>query len=368
MYPSPNNPGYGSFVKDQIDALIEQGIQCEVVTSSESRRGLRYTVPKYLNLVINSIIKVIRTKYDIIHAHYIYPTAVIAFIASYVRKSPYIVTVHGSVEPHYHSFISKYLMGLTLKKADHIIVVGSSVRDELVEKFSITPSRVSRISMGVDTRAFKPVPRFKARKYLKLPQESRIIISIGAIIWRKGFHLLLHSIAEYPSAYENTKLIIVGDGPLANELINLSENLGITHKVQFAGAVDRSEIPLWLSASDCYVHPALDEAFGMVIIEAMSCQKLVVATPVGGIIDYITDGENGYLIDPWISIERSKWVGWVDPFNIKAIAERVEFVLTIPPSEQEKVQISARRTAEKYNVYNQAAKVKRLYLDYAHNK
>ncbi len=361
MYPSTENPGYGSFVKDQYQSLLAQGVDCTLIASSESRKGLRYVIPKYIKLLLVTYFAVLKNKYEIIHTHYIFPTAIIGFLASIIRNSLLVITVHGSVEPFNKSYLKKLLIGLPLQKAAHIISVGSTVTNELVKYFSLSQSKISTIDMGVDTDLFKTTDQHKARRLLNLPLENKIILSIGNLIWRKGFHLLIKSVIEYPNAFHNCQIVIIGNGPLKKELTNMVERNNLSDQIHFTDAIKKPEIPLWLSAADCLVHPALDEPFGLVIIEAMSCQTLVIASPVGGIIDYLRDGENGFHIHPWNIGQRNKWDRWYDKNNIRAIAKSVEFALSIPDNQRDLICQNARKTALHHDMKLQANKVKQIY-------
>ena len=361
MYPSSQNPGYGSFVKEQVNSLVAQGIEIKIVASSENRKGFRYTLPKYFSLVINSLLAVIQEKYDIIHAHYIFPTGIIGCLASIIRKSKLIITIHSSLEPHCKSYISKKSIQYSLHKASHIITVGQSVANELIRDFLVNPSKISLVDMGVDTDLFQPVPIKKARELLGLPKEKTILICVGNLIWRKGFHFLLSSMGNYPEVFRNILTIIIGGGPLYATLQNLVKQYHLSEQVHFAGVMDKKKIPLWLSAADYLVHPSLDEGFGLAIVEAMSCEKIVIASPVGGVIDFLQDGVNGYFIKPWNCGVRSEWENWLDEINVKSLAESINYVLSIPERQKKIVRKNARMTAEGHDIHLQASKVKSLY-------
>ena len=214
----------------------------------------------------------------------------IGYLASKIRNSILIVTVHGSIEPLSTSFLSRKIIEFSLHKSSHIITVGTSVSNEIIKDYSIDRSKISLIDMGVDTELFNSMAKQEARINLGLPLEKRILICIGNLIWRKGFHILLNSIARYPPIFRSTITIIIGHGPIYDILQDYVNEKDLSDQVHFAGVVNKKQIPLWLSAADCLVHSALDEPFGLVIGEAMSCQKIVVASPVGGVKDYLEDG------------------------------------------------------------------------------
>jgi glycosyltransferase involved in cell wall biosynthesis len=92
------------------------------------------------------------------------------------------------------------------------------------------------------------------------------------------------------------QLLIVGDGPARGMLQVLSERLGIASQVVFAGS--RRDIPRVLPLLHAFVMPSLYEGFGIAILEAMAAGKPVIATSVGGIPEFVKNGETGLLVNP----------------------------------------------------------------------
>jgi glycosyltransferase involved in cell wall biosynthesis len=107
----------------------------------------------------------------------------------------------------------------------------------------------------------------------------------------RGFKLALK---QDPSL----ELVLVGDGPLRQRLKKLAKNLSIDHRTKFMGSRGRTEIAQLLHGCLVFVLPSILEPFGIAIIEAMACKKVVVATSVGGIPEIIENGKNGFLVPP----------------------------------------------------------------------
>ena len=93
----------------------------------------------------------------------------------------------------------------------------------------------------------------------------------------------------------DTRLVIVGDGLLRRRLEQAIDDLGLGKKVLLLGGVDHEELPRYLSMADIFVRHSLSEGLGNAFLEAMACDVPVIATPVGGIVDFIRDGETGIL-------------------------------------------------------------------------
>ncbi len=346
MYPHPNNPAYGSFVRDQVDALVAQGVECVVVGSAEYRKGIWYTVPKYLSLLFRTLKAALSQRFDVIHAHYVFLTPVVAYIANLISKSPLVITDHGPLQPHIATRWSRYLVEFAVKRADHIIAVGESTRDELRDEFNVPESRFSVINMGVDTELFRSIPKSEARDKLGLPHFPVLFVCVSRLVWVKGIHYLLQSISEFSSVYDGVRFVIVGNGPQAIEFKQISADLGLEDKVWFVGAVEKQDVPLWLSSADGLIHPSIGESFGLAVVEAMSCSRLVVASAVGGIPTYVVDGKNGFLVEPG---------------NTRALAEKIEYVLSLSSAETERIQNAARATATEHDIHVQAKRVKQVY-------
>jgi L-malate glycosyltransferase len=100
------------------------------------------------------------------------------------------------------------------------------------------------------------------------------------------------------SAHPACRLLIVGDGPQRDELVQLAAQLGITERTRFVGAVAHSDVPHWLHQLDIYAAPSrLDsESFGVAVIEAGACGLPVAVSDAGGLPEVVVDGETGLVV------------------------------------------------------------------------
>jgi glycosyltransferase involved in cell wall biosynthesis len=345
MYPSNRNPAFGSFVKEQIEVLIDQGVNCTIVKNSESRNGLWFTIPKYISLFIRSFCAILIHHYDVIHVHYAFPTGMIGYFISMVYGIPMIITVHGSDLRDNNNLIKKILINI-FNRTKHIIAVSNCVSDILQENYRISSSKIAVIDMGVNTELFQERSKKQIRRKINLSQSSLILVCVGNMIKDKGVHFLLQAVKSLIEEYPQLLLYLIGDGEYSKVLKKLTLNMKIADIVIFVGVVPKSDIPFWLASADIVVHPTLNEAFGLVIIEAMSCGKIVVASSVGGIPSYVRDGENGFLVEPG------------DP---KDLRNKIEYVLGLSEEQKMQIQKSARITALEHDVNNQAKKIKNIY-------
>ena len=105
---------------------------------------------------------------------------------------------------------------------------------------------------------------------------------------------------------ENVKFLIIGTGYEEEMLKNRVSKLGLENRVHFLGFVKHENMPQYLHISDIFIRPSLSEGFGNSYIEAMAAGIPVIATPVGGILDFLKDNENGLLCE----VRNPKNIAW----------------------------------------------------------
>ncbi|MBL4575460.1 MAG: glycosyltransferase family 4 protein [Opitutaceae bacterium] len=135
------------------------------------------------------------------------------------------------------------------------------------------------------------------RKKLGLP-DFRIILSIGHLGPIKGHDDSIAALSLVKQYFPGAKLYIAGDGTKEDieRLHGKIEKLKLQDSVILLGQITNALE--WMQACDIFLQPSLEEAFGLVFLEAGLCRKPSVATKVGGIPEIIVDGEDGYLVEP----------------------------------------------------------------------
>ncbi|HRS66531.1 MAG TPA: glycosyltransferase, partial [Spirochaetia bacterium] len=123
-----------------------------------------------------------------------------------------------------------------------------------------------------------------------------IFLSIASLDINKNQNTLLEAFAEQFKNNKNIKLIIVGNGPLKNYLIDKSKQLNVEEQVIFFGSATREQVKLLYNSSDAFVLSSKYETFGVVLIEALSCGLPVIATKCGGPESIITNENVGELV------------------------------------------------------------------------
>lgn len=152
------------------------------------------------------------------------------------------------------------------------------------------------IPNGVDTDVFKPGS--KDRTWLenyKIPQNAKVIMTVGRIVGWKGLGTIIKAIADLP----NVHYICVGKGPYERELRKIANELAISHRIHAIGAIPHDQIPMVMKQTDLFAQPSVgEEAFGITLIEAMACGLPVLASAQGGMLEIITHEQDGLLLPP----------------------------------------------------------------------
>jgi glycosyltransferase involved in cell wall biosynthesis len=298
---------------------------------------------------------------DVIHAHAVLPDGFAAILLGREFGVPVVCTAHGAdvnVYPRHNRFV-RWASRWSLRHADHVVAVSGNLRDEA---FVLAGTRaISVVHNGADSEIFRFRPQAEAREKLKLSVKGKLITFVGYLRSEKALAYLLEAFAHLRAS--DTHLCLVGDGPLKDALISKAKELGVIDQCLFAGERPHSEIPLWISASDCIVLPSLSEGLPTILPEAMLCGIPVIATPVGGIPEIIRDAETGLLVECRDSrglAQSIEQLLWDDALARRIAARAQEFAgnsLTWARNARAMLEIyqdtvrrfAARRTAKRHN-------------------
>lgn len=192
-------------------------------------------------------------------------------------------------------FRKKFIVD-ALNMADMITVKGKEL-ERKVMALGFPDRKISVIPNGLDFGEFSIIPRKQARKKLQVEHEGPIVLSVASLDEAKGGGYLVEAMKWVNDQMEGTpKLIMVGDGPLKDKLMQQATDLGIEKSVLFMGKRPHEEIPLWMNAADLFCLPSIREGRPNVVLEALACGTPVVATNVGSISEMIQI-ENGRIAE-----------------------------------------------------------------------
>ena len=186
------------------------------------------------------------------------------------------------------------------KLVDKVQVI-SNFLAEWAKELGVKENKIVLVPNGVDLEKFSDIKKEKSA------EEEKIILTDSRLVEKNGVEYVIRAM-EF---LNNIKLVIVGDGVLRKELKNLAREKNVTDRVEFIGRVDFEKIYEYYAEADVFVRSSLSEGFGNVFIQAMAAEIPVIATPVGGIPDFLVDGETGWFCkvkDPESIAEKIKYV------------------------------------------------------------
>lgn len=236
----------------------------------------------------------------LLHAHTATPDGYTGLLLKRKFGLPLVVSLRGSdvnVYP-YRDRWTFYLTQRVISEADGLIAVSQALKSG-AEKIARPMREIKVVYTGCDTKKFlfDKGARMELRQKLKIPPTDPVLIFVGHIIKPKGIYDLLEAFSRAHRRYPNLHLIIVGAGEESKKLKKVAEIKGLKEWVYFMGPQPHDEIPKWLSAADIFVLPSWREGLPNAVVEAMACERPVIATRVGGIPEAVEDNESGILIE-----------------------------------------------------------------------
>jgi glycosyltransferase involved in cell wall biosynthesis len=271
MYPGPDDPDLGVFVEQLGEELQRRGNEVELAVLRGRGGGKR----RYARLGRTAIAAARRFRPDVIYAHFLVPTGLLAALGS---RTPLVVTAHGRDVQNVGEIPGiRAATRLVARRAEAIVAVSDYLRRELEAKVPEARGKIEVVDCGVDLERFAVSPP---------PDGPTAFLCVGTLTVRKNVVRL----AEAFGRLDEGTLTFVGDGPLRSAL---EGRPGVT----LTGQVPHGEVPEWIGRSHVLCQPSLVEPFGLATLEAMACGRSVVATRVGGPPEFVTP-EAGALVDP----------------------------------------------------------------------
>ena len=241
----------------------------------------------------------------IVHTHGIAGGSYVGIIGAKLVKVPVIINgEHGSfvLKPHL-VMIQKILACMCYLT----LSVSESLKDRVVHNLGIDADKITVIPNGVDTELFSgdyncsDIHKELLQQHKIIINQNTIVIGcIGSLKFEKNQFMLLKALRDIrlKKAEVDIKVLVIGDGPDKNDLIQFTKDNKLNKNVAFLG--NRNDIPRLLSVMNIFASMSIGQHEGMsnVIIEALSSRLPVVATKSVGTNELIKDGENGFLVDP----------------------------------------------------------------------
>lgn len=265
-----------------------------------------------INQLKKDILKLIRKlgSPDIIHAHSPTLCGLPALFIAQRYKIPIVYEVRALWEEaaidlgrfKKNSFkykLSKLIETNLLKRVDAITTICQGLKDNMVLR-GINENKIYIIPNGVDTSKFTPKDK-NTPLIQKYQLQDKIVLGfIGSFYNYEGLEYLIWAMDKISKYNDNIRLLLVGGGEEENNLKKLTQELNLANKIIFTGQISHNEILNYYSVIDILIYPRINIPLtnlvtGLKLLEAMSMEKAIIASDVGGNIELIKDGITGLL-------------------------------------------------------------------------
>lgn len=310
----PTLGGSGVIATELGKMLAEQGYEIHFITSSMPFRLDRihpkiyyhevemshYPVFKYppydLALAAKMAEVIDREKLDILHVHYAMPHAISAILARDLcdHDVKVITTLHGTdISVLSFDATFKKMIKYGIEKSDAVTAVSHSLVEQTNESLHVNKD-ISVIYNFVNEEEYYKKDLHVIKGQYDIEPNEKVVIHISNFRKIKRVEDVIYTFKKIHEEIP-AKLLLVGDGPESSTAFQLVDELGITEHVLFLGK--QKKISDLLSISDLILLMSEQESFGLVLLEAMTCEVPAIGTNVGGIPEVIKHGETGYLVE-----------------------------------------------------------------------
>lgn len=239
---------------------------------------------------------------DVIHAHWIIPQGFVTAILQIFSKVPVVITAHGADVFGLQGTLFSLVKRFTLKKCKKLVVVSKALAEALLP-FTESAVQTKVIPMGVDSSIFTPNRRSK-RIREEYATDGPFLLYVGRLTEKKGVCYLIAAMELVIQKIPNTKLLIIGNGELEQELKQQVKQLKLDDQILLIGSISNKDLPEYYASADIFIGPSVQvqggdrEGFGLTLVEAAMSGCPVIASDSGGITDIVQDSRTGFLVPP----------------------------------------------------------------------
>lgn len=285
-------PGYPGYVDDEPGIFRFRSIK------APTNPDFRLAVPLSL-----SVVKRLRSlKVDVIHTHSPFLLGGLGARCAHKLGLPLVFTYHTLYEEYVHySPVARGLAKRLMRKISRdycnkcdIVITPTQVIRDLLLQYSVQ-TEIAVNPTGIDLSQYENLDRNWLRLKYGIPADHRILLFAGRLGEEKNVRFLLRAFAMIAEGNPKTTLVLVGGGPLREELERLADDTGLASRVVFTGPMPPSDMPKAYAGGDIFVFASKTDTQGMVITEAMAAGLPVVAVRAYGAANMVDDGVNGLL-------------------------------------------------------------------------
>lgn len=240
---------------------------------------------------------------SLIDAHFLYPDGWAATRIGARLGLPVTITLRGSKDEWLIGTDRERFLREALAAARHLFSVSDALKRDVGIRLGAPADKITVIGNGVDLDRFSPTDRAQARARLGIAAQAPVLIGVGGLIERKGFHRLIALLPGLRRAFPDLVYLIVGGGTTQSDMRESLEALTIEHgvsdMVRFCGPQSPADLRWFYGAADVFTLATSHEGWANVFLEAMACGLPVVTTRVGGNAEVVCEPGLGTLVDYW---------------------------------------------------------------------
>ncbi|MET4895716.1 glycosyltransferase [Sphingomonadaceae bacterium jetA1] len=330
LFPDATRPNFGIFVERQTAALAQRpGVSVRVAApiglpiwplagsprfraqaalpEREDWHGLDVSRPRFVTLPgtagrfhVSALMHALRPcldrlhaeqPFDVIDASFFFPDGPAAVPLGRRYGVPVSVKARGAdIHLWGRASATRRQVARAAECADGLLAVSDAMARD-VAALGVARSRIRVHHTGVDQTRFQPIDRDAAKAALGVA--GPLVVSLGALIPRKGHHVVVEAVARLPGV----TLMIVGEGPEREALAARAQRLGIADRVRLTGGVAHADLPALLGAADVMALASVSEGLANAWVEALACGTPIVITPAGGAGDVVTSRAAGRIAE-----------------------------------------------------------------------
>jgi len=341
--------GVKTYLTNLVDALNKTGRVQTVVVFREGSdpenfkvSGNRFLFP------VRAFLRLIKIRPDVIHSHGTWYCLMAGCLYKlFFRRARLIHTFHTQpAKEEKLPYFARLFLQTLINRCDVVTFVSESLKENIEKTWKLEFKKAEITYGGVKVKSVSEDERREFYERFIAKDRWPVLVSLGLTVLKykaEGAKIAMLAVKFLREKYPKILLLLTRSGPYLDELKRFAEKEGIAEHVVFTGDIENPFTAL--EVCDIYLHITLGEGgLSMALLEAMAAGKPIVATPVGGIPEVISNGENGLLVEP----------------DAKKIAEKIEYLLENPHI-AEKLGESAKRTAEKFTWEKTAERFLELY-------
>ena len=231
-------------------------------------------------------------QFDVIHSHdwLTYPAGI---HAKQVSGKPLVIHVHATDYDRSRGNVNPVVFGIEkdgMNQADHIITVSNLTRRTVIEKYGISPDKVTTVHNAVE-----PLPDDYLR-IEKTPRKEKIVTFLGRITMQKGPEYFVEAAAMVLKKVHNVRFVMAGGGDMMEKMIRLAARRGISDRFHFIGFLRGKEVYEMYKNSDVFIMPSVSEPFGIAPLEAMQMGVPSIISKQSGCAEIL---DNVIKVDYW---------------------------------------------------------------------